>query len=265
MAKYYFVGTLLPSLSFDSKPEMSFAQLEVLLRDNLTSSDYEKTLIIRRFYDILNLRSLWLEEELDPRGELSSGLLEEALVDHSGLPAYVYEFSERYQKKEERLHHFPFLLARFFQSADELKDPFLRHYLNFERELRLVMTAFRAKKLGRDLNVELQYENPEEDLIAQLLAQQDAKTYEPPEKYKELKLLFEKYGDTPLALQRALDEYRFEKIESFVDMADSFSIERVLAYFTQFIIVEKWFEIDKARGIQIVDTIVKENHHGTNG
>ena len=68
-----------------------------------------------------------------------------------------------------------------------------------------------------------------------------------------------------MALQRALDEYRFEKIDSFVDLADTFSIERILAYFAQFMIVEKWFESDKARGIQIVDAIVKENHHGTNG
>lgn len=266
MAKYYFVGTLLPSLSFDSPPEMSFAKLEVLLHDNLTPRDYEKTLVIRRYYDILNLRSLWLGEELDPKGELTPGALEEALISRVGLPDYVYDFVDRHPKIEDRIRHFPFLLANFFQSAENLKDPFLRFYLNFERELRLVMTGFRAKKLGRDLSVELQYENPEEDLIAQLLAQQDAKSYEPPEKYKDLKVLFEKYGDDPLALQKALDEYRFAIIENVVGLEDVFSIDRLLAYLAQFVVIEKWFELDKAKGIQIVDTLVKENHHhGTNG
>lgn len=266
MAKYYFVGTLLPSLSFDAPPEMSFAELDTLLYDNLTTQDYEKTLLIRRLFDILNLRSFWLGEELDPRGSLSSNALEEAIVSRAGLPDYVYEFVDKYPKKEDRIHHFPFLLAKFFQSSEEIKDPLLRHYLNFERELRLVMTAFRAKKLKRDLSVELQYEDPEEDLIAQLLAQQEAKSYEPPEKYQELKVIFDKYGDHPFALQKALDEYRFERIESFVDMADVFSIKRILAYLLQFIIVERWFNLDKAKGIQIIDTIVKEeHHHGTNG
>jgi hypothetical protein len=265
MAKYYFVGTLLPSLSFDTPPEISFGKLEVLLRDNLTPRDYEKTLVIRRFFDILNLRSLWLGEDVDPKGELTPGALEEALVSRCGLPDYVYDFVDKYQKKEDRIHHFPFLLAKFFQSAENLKDPFLRFYLNFERELRLVLTAFRAKKLGRDLNVELQYENPEEDFIAQLLAHQDAKSYEPPEKYKDLKVLFEKYGDDPLALQKALDEYRFATIENFVGLEDVFSIDRILAYLSKFIIIEKWFELDKAKGIQIVDTIVREQHHGANG
>lgn len=255
MAKYYFVGTLLPSLSFDIPPEITFEKLEVILHDNLTARDYEKTLAVRCFYDILNLRALWLEQEFDPKGQLTVLELSEALVNHAELPDYVYEFIDRYPKKEDRIHHFPFLLAKFFQHAERLNDPFLRHYFHFERELRLVMTAFRAKKLGRDLSIELQYENPEEELIAQILAQQNAKTYEPPEKYKNLKILFDKYGDDPLPLQKALDEYRFEMVENLVDIADVFSIEHILAYLVQLIIIEKWFELDRDKGIQIIDTM----------
>lgn len=258
MTKYYFVGTLLPSLSLDSPPEMSFDELDTLLKDNLSTKDYEKTLAIRQFFDILNLRALLLGEKFDPRGELNSTEMDEALVSRTGLPGYVYDFLDLYPKEQDRIRNFPFLLANLFQNADQLKDPLLRRYLNFERELRLVLTAFRAKKLGRDLRVELQYENPEEDLIAQLLAQQDAKTYEPPEKYQDLKALFDKYGDEPLALQRALDEYRFDTIENFVDMSDAFSIERILVYLIQFIIIQKWIELDKEKGIQIVNAILEK-------
>lgn len=256
MAKYYFVGTFLPSLSFDAQPEISLEKLEILLIDNLTEKDYEKTLLLREFYDLLNLRAFWREEEFDPRGKLSPLEIEEALIDRVGLPDYIYEYVDRYPKKEDRLHQFPFLLAKYFQSAGSIKDRFLRHYLNLEREMRLVMTAFRAKKLGRDLIIEFQYEDPEEDLIAQLLAQQDAKTYEPPEKYKDLKEIFDKYGDDAMALQRALDQYRFDMVENMVDMADTFSIERILAYLVQYMIVEKWSELDKNKGIQIVDKII---------
>lgn len=256
MAKYYFVGTLLPSLSLGAPPEISLEKLEVLLRDNLTCHDYEKTKILRRFYDILNLRALLLNDDFDPRGELSAYEMGEALINHVGLPDYVFEFIDRYPKTEDRLHHFPYLLAKFFQEARNLKDPFLRDFLEFEREMRLVMTAFRAKKLGRDLSVELQYENPEEELIAQLLAHQDAGTYEPPEKYKDLKVLFDKYGDQPMALQKALDQYRFEMVENFVDMADTFSIERILAYLVQYMIAERWSQLDQDKGVQIIDRII---------
>lgn len=258
MTKYYFVGTALPSLSFDTPLEMSFDELNSLLLDNLTVEDYEKTLIIRRLFDILNLRALWLKQDFDARGELTPSEMEEALISGMGLPSYVYEFMDRYPKQEDRIHHFSFLLANFFRHAESLKDPFLRRYLNFERELRLLLTAFRAKKLGRDLSVELQYEDPEEDFIAQLLAQQDARTYEPPEKYQDLKVLFDRSSDNPMLLQRALDEYRFEKVEDFVDMADGFSINRILAYLIQFMLIEKWFELDKEKGNQIVNKIAEE-------
>jgi hypothetical protein len=61
-----------------------------------------------------------------------------------------------------------------------------------------------------------------------------------------------------MALQKALDQYRFDMVENLVDMADTFSIERILAYLVQYMIVEKWSELDKDKGIQIVDTIIRE-------
>lgn len=259
MANYYYVGTAIPSLSFDSRPEISLTEFDFLLRDNLTKTDFLKTHVIRNLYDILNLRSFWLGEEIDPWGNLDQNELEDALVSVVGLPDYVYDFLDTYPKLEDRLRQFPRLLSDFFiHSISELPDGFLKEYIKFEREWRLVFAGFRAKKLGRDLSVELQYENPEDDLIAQLLAQKDAKTFMPPEKYDELKIIFDKFSEEPMLLQRALDEYRFNKIDELVGMADTFSINRLLAYMAQLIIVQKWFELDKTKGIQIVDTIVKE-------
>jgi hypothetical protein len=257
MHHYYFVATLLPSLSFESPPEINFSQLERLLNDNLTPSDLEKTKIIRRYYDLLNLRAFWQGEEFDIKGDLSRHEIEEAIFLQTGLPQFVYDYLERYENLNDRLRHFPLLLSLFFKTGEALKDPFLHRYLKFERELRLVMTAFRAKTLGRDLAVELQYEDPEDDLIAQILAQKDAESYEPPEKYKDLKGLFDKYAHHPLELQREIDHYRFDKIDSFVEMADTFSIERILAYLAQFFIIEKWQELDQKKGQKIVEHLMQ--------
>ena len=46
-----------------------------------------------------------------------------------------------------------------------------------EREIRLILVALRAKKFGRDLLLELQYEDSDTDFIAQMLAQKDAAQY----------------------------------------------------------------------------------------
>lgn len=247
MLKYYFVGTFLPTLIFGEHPEISLSELDVLFRDNLSEGDYKKIQTIRQFYDLLNLRLFWLEQEIDLRGDMSSMELEEALITRSGFPSYVFDFIDRYPKKEDRIHHFPHLVAQFFKGNGNL-NPFSRKYLKFEREIRLIMTAFRAKKLGRDLSVEFQYEDPEEDLIAQLLAQKDAPAIEIPEEYQELKVIFDRWRDRPLDLQKALDEYRFNKVDSLVEMADVFSMERLMAYFIQFLILQKWAEMDSEKG-----------------
>ncbi len=257
MSKYYFLVTLLPPLSFDETPEITFAELDELLHENLSKHDYAKTAIIRRYYDLINLRALWLSDSFDLFGTLSADEIEEAAFIGHGLPRYVHDFLEQYDKNADRLRHFPSLLAHFFRS-NNLSDPFLKAYLKFEREVRLILTAFRAQKLQADLILELQYENPEEEFIAQLLAQKDAPEYEPPEEYRELKIIFSKYNGDPLHLQRAIDEYRLEKIDSFASISDTFSIERILAYLIKLIVIEKWVTLNRQKGLQIIETIVKE-------
>ncbi len=257
--KYYYVGTLLPALSFESAPEISFEEFDTLCRDNLTRLDYEKTKVIRTFYDILNLRALWKGVELDSWGNFDEGELQEALASHTELPDYVFEFINIHEKKEDRVKHFEELLAKsFLEVSQDIQDPFLKEYLQFERELRLVMVGFRAKKLGWNLEAALQFENPEEEIIAQMLAQKDAKEFIPPEKYAGLKVIFERYKDEPLELRKAIDQYRFDYVERMVDMADNDSIRRILAYMVQLIVVLRWFEMDKEKGKEIVGTIIKK-------
>lgn len=257
MTNYYFLGTLLPELRIGEEPEIGFSELDRLFKENLTDTDYAKTRTIRTLYDIFNLRFYWNGEPLDPHGNLTSGELEEALVTRSMLPQFIFDFVDTYQSNEERLRYYPKLQVTFFKNAIQDASDFFKYYLILERELRLVLAAFRAKKLGRDIYAELQYEDPEEDLIAQILAQKDSPTYEPPEKYQEIKTLFEQYYDKPIELHKALLEYRFSKIEEKVGY-DPFSIDRVLAYMIELIVVEKWQNMNKQKGLEIVDKMIKE-------
>lgn len=257
MKQYYFLSTLLPPLSFDAAPEISFDELVISLEDNLSPCDAEKICEIRKFYDILNLRAFFKGEEIDPRGDMNVHELEEAIASYIGFPLYVYQFLENNPNQADRIDHFPNLLATFFQQSQLLKDPFLRRYFTFERALRLVLTAFRAKKLKKNFAEEFMYEDPSEELIAQLLAMQNAPQFEPPEAFLGLKTLFEKFGNSPLDLQREIDRFRCETIESFIDPCDFFSTDRILAYFAEYLIIEPWFKLDKDQGKKIIDTLFK--------
>jgi hypothetical protein len=254
MANYYFAATTLPVLKIGDPPDITFEQLMTLFKDNLNDRDYAKTKTVRLFYDLINIRAFWQRDPLEPYGNYDINQLEENLINRTGFPDYLYAYLEKNESLEERLKHFPQLLACFFRQEAANSSQFLSSYFSFERDCRLILTAFRAKKLKREFLEEFQYEDPNEDIIAQLLAQRDAKELEPPEGYENLKIIFEETQNDPLALHQALCNYRFQKIESLLGI-DFFSIDRLLGYMIQLILVEKWLELDQKRGREMISQL----------
>lgn len=258
MSQYYFIGTSLPPLNIGEKPEISWDDLQKLLKNNLSHKDYAETQVLRRYFDIMNLRAFLKKEPLDPFGNLDQNDLEEVLLGEAGLmPPYVMKYLDQYESKEDRVYHFPELIVRFFQEEVEDNKGILKRYLEFERNLRLILTAYRAKELGRDITKELQFENPEEDMIVQLISQKDSKTFEPPEGFTDLKPILDENYESPLALHKALNEYRFRKLDEMSGL-NVFSFDRILGYLASFFLVEKWMALDKEQGLHIVGNIIKQ-------
>lgn len=258
MANYYFVGVLLPELQIGTPPEITFEEYKKLLHDNLHSQDYALTYVLRRYYDIENLRFFWKGAPLGPYGCLDETAMEEVLFYPELLPIYMRTFLEKHESKVERLKHFPELIAAYFREESTNATGFLKEYLLFERKLRLIQTAFRAKHLKRDLLEELQFEDPEEDFIQQLLALKDAKIFEPPPGFEELKLIFEENYASPINLYQALCAFRFNKVAQLIDN-QIFTLDRLLGYMVQLILVEQWEALDQEKGNQLVDSYIKEN------
>ncbi|NGX53611.1 MAG: hypothetical protein K1000chlam4_00323 [Chlamydiae bacterium] len=259
MTQYYFLASLLPHLEIGHVSALGYPVFKEFLRVNLSDQGLERVKTFLRLIDIENLRALWSGEPMDTRGNLNQEELEQAVVDlnwpgEEEFPDYLEEFLQKYHSNEERVSHFSLLMSRFLDEEKESESGFLKEYFNFEREWRLVMVGFRAKKLGKRVEVELQFEDSTDPLVAQILAQKDAKYYEPPFEYKELKPIFEEFANAPVELHKALYEYRFDVLQDFFG-SEIFSIDRVLGYAAQLLIVEKWLELDVQKGIEIIDKI----------
>ncbi len=257
LTDYYFLASSLPPIRLGDPLELSFNEFNFLLRVNLHLLDKKSNETLRRFYDIQNLRFLWMGQELDQYGNLSPGELEEAVVSGIGVPEYVYDFAERYEEKKERLQNYPQLMTDYFSNEIAGSRGFVKHYLTFEKDLRLVLTVLRAKRINRDIMKEFQFEDPKGDMVSHIIAQKDSKTYEPPSRYEHFKVLYEANADNPTQLYRALAELRFETIEGMLGV-DTFSIDCINGYMIQLIIAEKWLALDQQKGLKILDTIVRE-------
>lgn len=253
MGNYYYLAASLPPLDFPHKSEVTFASLQLPLSLNLSKKDQEKVRILRLFFDLSNIRHLLLEEEIDPRGNLKEKELEDALLSETSLPEYVFDFLKTHETLAEKLRAFPALLAKFFQEETGKAEGFLKQYFEFERQWRLVVLALRAKKLHRDLTEELQFEDLHDPFVMQILAQKDAENYEPPLEYAEIKDLLHACGPDPWQQNKALCSYRFHTIHEMISESP-FSMDWILAYLAQLMIIEYWNELDETKGRAILDT-----------
>lgn len=255
MANYYFLAASLPPLVLGEKPDISFEELASRLEINLNKEDLQKTVVFRRYIDLSNIRSLFLEESIDPRGNLSEKELDQALLLKDGFPLYVFDFLDQYESVAEKLRNFSGLFSTFYAEEIPLQTGFLKAFFIFEKEWRLALLAMRAKDLGRDVTRELQFEDFSDPMVAGILAQRDSLQYDPPVEYLSLKEEFLSCGPDPWQQYRELAKWRFHAIEELVDRP-LFSIDWILSYMAQLLIVEAWNDLEEEKGKMILDAFV---------
>lgn len=254
MARYYFLINSLPALKLGGRQDITFSELLELFQLNLTVRDLKLVQTFLTYIDLRNIRAFWMKEPLDPRGSLGEKEIEEALLISDFLPPYVFDFLERYESLKDRLHFFSYLYFHFFQEGVQNKG-FLGAFFQEERVIRLIMAALRAKATKRNILTELQFEDPKDPLVMQILSQKDIEDYEPPSDYEWLKLIFKENYNHPKNLAKAYLEKRLEMIQELEDRFPKFSIDQLLGYMVRLLIVENWNALDVAKAKMNVDSI----------
>ena len=254
MTQYYFLISAFPPLTLGTKPELAFRELKQLLGLNLSPRDLQKVQLLLRPIDLYNMRALWLGLPLDDRGNFDAKDLEEALLVRDSLPLFIVDYLDRYESIPERLRNFSSLYVSLYREGRPELKGFLLKYYQMEREIRLVLTALRAKRGKRDLVRELQFEDPYDPFVAEILAQKDAPDFTPPQEYEDLKTIFMGNISEPQRLHRTIVEYRFEKIEEMEEPHD-LGIDRVLAYIARLILLESLNEQDREKGITALEQL----------
>lgn len=252
--KYYYLISSLPPLSLGVPPEISFQEFREDLELNLTPRDRERVVRLLRTVDLRNLRALWLGMPLDERGNHSTKEFEEELLVRDELPLFLVEYLESYETTEDRLRYFSSLYASFYREIGAIERGFLKTYFSFERNLRLVLTALRAKKGGRNLIRELQFEDPTDPLVASIFASADALDYTPPKEFEDLKAIFVENSPEPDKLEKALLEFRFRTVEE-MEEGSHFGIDQILGYLVRLMMVESWEETRTKRHPEIIYSI----------
>ncbi|NGX39311.1 MAG: hypothetical protein KR126chlam1_00637 [Chlamydiae bacterium] len=250
MKNYYFVAPSLPTLVLGEVPELTFEEVIHRLELNLSPEDLEKVKTLRLVIDLQNIRALYQGKPLDPHGNLSEKELDEALLVEADLPDYVFDFLGQFEETSAAAAHFFGLLSRYYAEEIPRQSGFLKELLTFQREMRLVLAAYRATKLKRDIVAELQFEDFTDPLVAEILAQKDMPEYEPPAEYRDLLASLEESKNDPWKQYSVVVVYEFDRIEEMTGYP-LFSLDWILGFVARLMLVEKWNQLDDERGEEI--------------
>ena len=178
--------------------------------------------------------------------ELTSGF-ENTGFDYAAVKESIMELlSEKDQKLVELMEEGfdeSTLGAEFYAKAAESKNRFIREYFDFDGRLRNMKVEYLAKRLGKESDPYLvnldEADFEEEKQIQDILA--DANFVDREQK---------------------MDELKWEKASDIARM-DYFNMNAILAFLVKAKTVQRWAELDPAKGTEMFRKLVKEIR-GTN-
>ena len=167
---------------------------------------------------------------------------EGAPFDYAAVKESVVELlSEKDQKLVELLEEGfdeNTLGAEFYKKAAESKNRFIREYFDFDGRLRNMKVAYLAKRLDKKGDAYLvdmpEADFEEEGQIKDILANDDF-----------------------VLREQKMDELKWEKASDIARM-DYFNMNAILAFLVKAKTVQRWAELDKAKGEEMFRKLVKE-------
>ncbi len=259
MSRFFIYG-ILPPLEFGSKPDVSSRALTELFELNLGSQALKKVHTLKLWIDISNIYELLSQGGFDGRGNYSKSTIKALIANEEDLPAYVFEFFQTHETEKVRRKYFPELIAHYFQEEIKKSSGNLREFLVFEHDIRVLLAGFRAKKGGRDLGEELQFEDLDDPIVSATLLQKDrGGKFQFPTDYEDLEKVLDEAGQNPSKQYEAIARYRFEFYMKYFS-EPLFPMGGILAYMVALWILEDFFALKREEGEKRLNNIVEREH-----
>ncbi|NGX31220.1 MAG: hypothetical protein K940chlam8_00585 [Chlamydiae bacterium] len=234
---YVFVSSSLPRLNIHQEPSIAFEELMDLIELNFSRNDKKIIWQIRELFDLFNLQRQLYGYTISNFGNYNKKQLQD-LLHLESLPSYIFDFFSDYQNPEEQKKHFPELLARFYREKLE-GNGFLKKFYHLLRTFTLMQVAFRCKKIQRNVDRELEFEDTKDEIVHHILTQRDVAEFQPVDGFEKLKPIFDTYFEDPKKLYFETIKFLFNKLEA--QKSVFLGKEYFFIYFAQFILLEKLY------------------------
>ncbi len=253
-----FVSGSLPPLEFDSKPDINSPLLRSLFEENLSKRELKKIHVLQFWIDLSNIQNaMYKTKSFDPRGMFSEDMLKMLLKEGDGLPEYVTSFFADFTTEAERKRNFLALVAGYFQEERKKAKGFVREFLEFEHNIKILLTGFRTKRLGRDVARELQFEDSADPIVQMVLLQKNTSgSFVFPLEFRELEEKLEEAGRDPVLQYEAIMKFRFDYYSEQA-WSHPFALRALAATMMRVWILEDLFALREEKGEEILNKVVE--------
>lgn len=263
--QYYYLISSLPRLrSPELQAESDIESLQLLIRENLDSSDENLFLYLLFRNDNKNLLQIMRRMDGIQNGSGNRFLqpaafnhqqLEEGLQDIFDLPDYMQSFITDYHQKllpsNQRLRE-NILKNLYYEEALQLRDPFLVRYFTFKRDLKNILSALNARRFHYPL---------EEVLIGDYALTEHL--------HRSIESDFGLGKEYPFVSEilETMDSGELGKLEQCIDRilwdflneqiaGDYFGSARVYAYFIKLSLGNRWLPLESKAGSTQLEELI---------
>lgn len=257
MNDYYYLLSAVPRLTLEDETyeRVNFAEVFDLITENISVSDGHKLNYLMYQNDNLNLVSAIARHHRKPvphhMFHYPSVFDQEAIKDYERtyvlFPDYMHDFVEAYRdefaaRSIATLEQW--LLTGFYREVTKHEDSLIRHYFNFEKDLRNIITALNCRKYGYTMEDQL----IGDAYINQQLLRSSAADFGLTQAYPFVEALQERIDQQDVAgLEHLMDSLLWEHLDELTRFS-YFDSDKLLAYTLKLFMVKKWSWLQHDKG-----------------
>ena len=244
---YYFLISLLPDIQRDDR------KIKIRLSDLLdekylyTDRDWAEIELILLARDLLQIERLWSGKVVEVEYSLyDRDFWKEQIRSPRDIPGFLEEAFDMYMAEG----YSPGLVDRMYDAyynyaIERSKSPFLRAFLGFEKDMRNILAALRARRKGLLPSEHL----IGEDELVDILGRSTAEDFGLASEYPWMEQLIR--AGKPPEIEEAAQEIIWNMIDGMTGHLN-FQFDAVLAYLLKLHILERNLALKEEGGMEII-------------
>jgi hypothetical protein len=265
---YYALVAGLPDILLEDK-KVTFSSIELrdMLKEEVSSSDYDLVELLYMPFDHYNLLNLFFntEKEFDKRGNYPLERMEKfkdkknyEIADIEEIPAYFADFLECIHAENE-------CVESYFEAEKKLNESYYTYLLNLPNEFMQnfagyglnignLTTALNARKYNFDIEDKMIGDNE----VTSNLKKRRSRDFGLGNEIDDIEKLIQVFeSDNLLERELKFDQHKWQFLDEMT-FFNYFSIEKVLVFVLKLFMVERWLKLDKEKGREMFNQLLED-------